>query len=60
MNKKIVNELSEKYKTMFQELQSSFQNDVEKITGFVGEIKDMLHLREEELLKLIRDKQFHT
>lgn len=60
MNKKIVNELSEKYKTMFQELQSSFQNDVEKITGFVGEIKDMLHLPEEELLKLIRDKQFHT
>lgn len=60
MNKKIINELSEKYKTMFKELQSSFQNDVEKITGFVGEIKDMLHLPEEALVKLIRDKQFHS
>ncbi|CDO96302.1 unnamed protein product [Kluyveromyces dobzhanskii CBS 2104] len=60
MNKKIINELSEKYKTMFKELQFSFQNDVEKITGFVGEIKDMLHLPEDELVKLIRDKQFHT
>lgn len=59
MNKKIITQLSEKYKTMFKELQSNFQNDVDQIAGFVGEIKDMLHLPEHELVKVIRDKQFH-
>lgn len=58
MNKKIVQELSIKYQKMFEELQINFQNDVAQMSQFVGDIKDLLHLPEEKLVEVIRNKEF--
>lgn len=58
LNNKIVKELSEKYQNLFQQLQASFHNDTEEMFHFVGEIKDMLNLPEEELVRFIRTRKF--
>ncbi|CAR27021.1 ZYRO0C06996p [Zygosaccharomyces rouxii] len=58
LNVKIVKELSEKYQNLFQELQASFRNDTEEMSNFVGEIKDMLNLPEEQLVQFIRTRKF--
>lgn len=59
LNKKICRELSDKYLRMFDELQSSFESDVAQMSQFVGEIGELLHLSEERLIEVIREKQFH-
>lgn len=58
LNLKIVKELSEKYQNLFQELQTSFHNDTEEMSNFVSEIRDMLNLPEEELVRFIRTRKF--
>lgn len=58
LNNKIIKELSEKYQKLFQEIQTSFQNDTEEMFKFMGEIKDMLNLPEDQLILLIRNRKF--
>ncbi|CUS21695.1 LAQU0S03e08548g1_1 [Lachancea quebecensis] len=59
LNNKVFQELSEKYQRMFDQLQASFQSDVSNMSRFVGEIKDLLHLPEDQLIKAIRKKKFN-
>ncbi|KAM3164605.1 RNA elimination defective protein Red1 [Lachancea thermotolerans] len=59
LNNKVFLELSEKYQRMFDQLQASFQSDVSNMSQFVGEIKDLLHLPEDQLVKAIRQKKFN-
>ncbi|AET38638.1 Red1p Ecym_3134 [Eremothecium cymbalariae DBVPG len=58
MDNKIVRQFSEKYQKLFHDLQVSFQHDVNNMSCFVSEFKDLLHLPEEELIKIIRNKKF--
>lgn len=58
LNNKIIKELSEKYQKLFQEIQTSFQSDTEEMFKFMGEIKDMLNLPEDQLILLIRNRKF--
>ncbi|EDO17442.1 hypothetical protein Kpol_1037p39 [Vanderwaltozyma polyspora DSM 70294] len=58
LNNKIMKELSEKYQKVFHDLQVSFKNDTEEMFEFVGEIKNMLNLPEEELVQVIRNRKF--
>ncbi|AMD20125.1 HCL026Cp [Eremothecium sinecaudum] len=58
MNNKIIHELSEKYQRVFKDLQISFQQDINGMSRFISEFKDLLHLPEEELVNIIRNKQF--
>lgn len=59
MNKKIVRELSGKYQNLFMELQESFRHDISEMSKFVIEIKDLLHLPENELVQVIRNKKLN-
>lgn len=58
LNNKIVKELSEKYQRLFLELQLSFQSDTEEMLKFMGEIKEMMNLPEDQLIHVIRDRKF--
>lgn len=57
LNAKIMQDLSEKYKNVFHELQMSFQNDVDNMTSFLAEIKNLTDLSESELATLIRERK---
>ncbi|KAL3233856.1 hypothetical protein RNJ44_03896 [Nakaseomyces bracarensis] len=56
LNAKIMKDLSEKYRNIFQELQLSFQNDVDNMTSFLSEIEGLTSLSETELSNLIRER----
>ncbi|SCU81672.1 LAMI_0B07206g1_1 [Lachancea mirantina] len=58
LNGKICHDLSDKYQTLFDQLQDSFQNDIAQMSQFVGEIRQLLHLSEDQLIQVIRQKQF--
>lgn len=58
LNHKIMKELSEKYQNLFQELQKSFQHDTEEMLKFMTEIKDLMNLPENELVRVIRNRKF--
>ena len=58
LNTKILKELSEKYQKLFSELQDSFQNDTNEMLKFMGEIKDMINLPEDQLVHAIRTRKF--
>ena len=60
LNNRIMKQLSEKYQRLFTEMQKSFQNDAEEMIKFMGELKDMLHLSEQELVNVIRSRKFET
>lgn len=57
LNKKIMKDLSEKYKNIFNELQLSFQNDVDNMTNFLSEIEGLNDMSEKDLAILIRQKK---
>ncbi|KOG97952.1 Red1p [Saccharomyces eubayanus] len=59
LNIRILKELSEKYQKLFSELQDSFQNDTNEMLKFVGEIKGMINLPEEQLIHAIRTRKFN-
>lgn len=58
LNHKIMKELSEKYQNLFQEIQKSFQHDTEEMLKFMTEIKDLMNLPENELVRVIRNRKF--
>lgn len=58
LNNKICLELSQKYQNLFTKLQTSFEQDVTQMSQFMGEIKDLLHLPEDQLVNVIRHKKF--
>ncbi|CAI4046618.1 hypothetical protein SKDZ_12G2940 [Saccharomyces kudriavzevii ZP591] len=60
LNTKILKELSEKYQKLFSELQDSFQNDTNEMLKFMGEIKDMINLPEDQLIHAIRTRKFNS
>ncbi|CCH61995.1 hypothetical protein TBLA_0G00460 [Henningerozyma blattae CBS 6284] len=54
LNHKIASELSDKYQTLFAELQTKFQDDVNEMVKFTSNILNMLQLPEQELVAMIR------
>ncbi|XDT11135.1 Ribosomal protein S28e signature [Nakaseomyces glabratus] len=56
LNKKIMQELSEKYEVLFSELHKSFKGDVERMVEFVGDLNKMSDLTEEEVIAEIRKR----
>ena len=48
----------EKYQKLFAELQDNFQNDTNEMLKFMGEIKDMMNLPEDQLVHAIRTRKF--
>ncbi|QHS74980.1 Red1p [Saccharomyces paradoxus] len=60
LNTKILKELSEKYQKLFSELQDNFQNDTNEMLKFMGEIKDMINLPEDQLVHAIRTRKFNN
>lgn len=60
LNTRILRELSEKYQKLFSELQDSFQNDTNEMLKFMGEIKGMINLPEEQLIHAIRTRKFNN
>ncbi|SCU80808.1 LADA_0B09648g1_1 [Lachancea dasiensis] len=58
LSHKICLELSQKYQKMFDQLKDSFHQDISQMSQFVGDIKDLLHLPEDELARRIRSKKF--
>lgn len=58
INKKVMSDLTNKYETLFSDLRESFQNDVDEISGFIGDVKGLLNLPEEELVNYIKEKKF--
>ncbi|SCU79353.1 LANO_0A05974g1_1 [Lachancea nothofagi CBS 11611] len=59
LNHKICSELSQKYQKMFDHLQDSFHHDVSQMSQFMLDVKDLLHLPEDQLVKTIREKQLN-
>ncbi|CCF55951.1 hypothetical protein KAFR_0A05160 [Kazachstania africana CBS 2517] len=58
LNNKILKELSSKYELLINKLQQDFKNDTEEIISFVSEIKTMLNLPQDQIIKLINEKHF--
>ena len=58
LNNKILKELTEKYQKLFSDLRLSFQSDTEEMFSFIGEIKHMLNLPEDQLTQAIRSRKF--
>ncbi|SCU91254.1 LAFA_0F02696g1_1 [Lachancea sp. 'fantastica'] len=60
VNRRISLELSQKYQLLFSQLQESFEHDVAQMSLFMNDIKDMLHMPEEELIQAIASKNRRT
>jgi protein RED1 len=58
INKKVMSDLTNKYETLFSGLRDSFQTDVDEISSFIGDVRGLLNLPEEELIKYINEKKF--
>jgi hypothetical protein len=58
INKKVMNDLTNKYETLFGELKDSFQNDVDEMCGFIQDVKGLLNLPEQQLIDYIKRKKF--
>jgi hypothetical protein len=58
INKKVMNDLTNKYETLFGELKDSFQNDVDEMCGFIQDVKGLLNLPEQQLVDYIKRKKF--
>ncbi|KAH3682966.1 hypothetical protein WICPIJ_006053 [Wickerhamomyces pijperi] len=58
INKKIVNDLTNKYEYLFKELNVNFNNDVKEMVELIDDVKDLLHLDEDQIRKYIQAKKF--
>ncbi|KAH3677216.1 hypothetical protein WICMUC_001797 [Wickerhamomyces mucosus] len=60
INKKIVNDLTNKYEILFKELNTNFSKDVGEMVELIDDVKGILHLDENEIVKYIQEKKFIT
>lgn len=58
INRKIVNDLTNKYDVLFKSLNTNFNNDVKEMVELIDDVKDLLHLDEDEIIKYIQEKKF--
>lgn len=56
INKKVMADLANKYENLFRELKGNFQKDVDEVCSFIHDVKGLLNLPEQELVKRLKEK----
>ncbi|CCE64879.1 hypothetical protein TPHA_0J00560 [Tetrapisispora phaffii CBS 4417] len=59
LNNRFITEISQKYQNLINDLQRNFQKDTQDMLDFVGDIKNLINLPDDQFQLSIRNKKFN-